>query len=620
MKRIIILGLMLVLLVSLIYAIPFTPQGNIDLKNYFNMTNLNYFDAFMMLGNIDLNGYDIVNATNISTTNINASNFYDNGIDISAIYVEQSGDQMTGNLTFSSGVGVNASYILNEPWINEAQESSLNVNSSNYWDSFGVASDLNNLITLHWNNITNKFIESIAGNYLFMNGAELNFNETLLNNNFIFRTEENDLNVNSSDYWDSLDSESDLTPSNFLTAGDYLFYAGDVIKVNNSAILGSANDLDASGDVINDSHFHSNSTITSVDWTKLQTYPVACPADTYLTQLGDSITCTGISDIYLLNTGDTATGDYVITGEINATSFYQNGIKVVDDSTGLSALTSGEIDQLENIGTTTISATQWGYLGGQDQAVATTDAPTFAGLTMTDAITGLNNTINANSLQQNLTGFWGFEYGSGGTAYDSSREGNDGTLTNMDNSTCWVAGKDGTALQFDGVDDYVEGNGLDFSTSGMTISAWLYAPVGTNTQNMMMVQIKEATGEGLEFYGYYEDYVALRWRFDDGSSGRIGCSWSEGEWSMFTGVFNGTHMILYRNGVECSSYFTGTNTITLNPSDVWNIGRNNYGGGQNYFNGSIDDVRIYNRALSEEEIRALYLGLGSQPTGHLSLK
>lgn len=39
--------------------------------------------------------------------------------------------------------------------------------------------------------------------------------------------------------------------------------------------------------------------------------------------------------------------------------------------------------QLHNIGTTTISATQWGYLGGQDQAVKTTSAPTFAGLTST---------------------------------------------------------------------------------------------------------------------------------------------------------------------------------------------------------------------------------------------
>lgn len=47
-----------------------------------------------------------------------------------------------------------------------------------------------------------------------------------------------------------------------------------------------------------------------------------------------------------------------------------------------SGLTTTEGDQLENINATTISSTQWGYLGALDQALATTDSPTFAGLTL----------------------------------------------------------------------------------------------------------------------------------------------------------------------------------------------------------------------------------------------
>ena len=46
-------------------------------------------------------------------------------------------------------------------------------------------------------------------------------------------------------------------------------------------------------------------------------------------------------------------------------------------SGGLTDLTTGELDQLENIGSSTISATQWGYLGATDQAIATTDAVAF---------------------------------------------------------------------------------------------------------------------------------------------------------------------------------------------------------------------------------------------------
>jgi len=47
---------------------------------------------------------------------------------------------------------------------------------------------------------------------------------------------------------------------------------------------------------------------------------------------------------------------------------------------GLSALTSGEVDQLENIGATTLSNTQWGYLGELDQSLTTSGTPTFATL------------------------------------------------------------------------------------------------------------------------------------------------------------------------------------------------------------------------------------------------
>lgn len=49
---------------------------------------------------------------------------------------------------------------------------------------------------------------------------------------------------------------------------------------------------------------------------------------------------------------------------------------------GLSALTSGEVNQLKAIDTTTISAAQWGYVGGADQPLKTTDSPTLGGLTI----------------------------------------------------------------------------------------------------------------------------------------------------------------------------------------------------------------------------------------------
>ena len=61
---------------------------------------------------------------------------------------------------------------------------------------------------------------------------------------------------------------------------------------------------------------------------------------------------------------------------------------------GVDTLTSGEVDQLENINSVTISNTQWGYLGASDQGSATTDTPTFAGLNV-DNININDNTIIA---------------------------------------------------------------------------------------------------------------------------------------------------------------------------------------------------------------------------------
>jgi len=65
-------------------------------------------------------------------------------------------------------------------------------------------------------------------------------------------------------------------------------------------------------------------------------------------------------------------------------------------------LTAAELGELQNIGATTISAGQWGYLGALDQALATTDSPTFAGLT---DVTG-NATFSGDVIFGAGTTFW----------------------------------------------------------------------------------------------------------------------------------------------------------------------------------------------------------------------
>ena len=73
------------------------------------------------------------------------------------------------------------------------------------------------------------------------------------------------------------------------------------------------------------------------------------------------------------------TGNIAVSGTVDGRDISADGsnLDTLYTTIGLSALTSGEVDQLENIGSTTINSTQWGYLGAMNQSVATTDAVTF---------------------------------------------------------------------------------------------------------------------------------------------------------------------------------------------------------------------------------------------------
>jgi len=89
---------------------------------------------------------------------------------------------------------------------------------------------------------------------------------------FLVTTEEGNLNVNSSDFWDGLDTEADLTPSSFLTAGDYISYTADTLNVDNQGIL------DAS----------------TINASQVANFDIACPTG-YFAQVinmsNESVTC-----------------------------------------------------------------------------------------------------------------------------------------------------------------------------------------------------------------------------------------------------------------------------------------------------------------------------------------
>jgi len=207
-----------------------------------------------------------------------------------------------------------------------------------------------------------------------------------------------------------------------------------------------------------------------------------------------------------------------------------------------------------------------------------------------------------------------FDEGNGNVAWDYSGYNNTGILkdaniTNSDGDTPpqWVDGKFGNALNFDRVDDYVnvsDSASLDI-TDEITVEAWfkpegIYQSMIVDKNNAYRIWI--SWGDGSWATLAFSVYINEAWNDTEFSVELL-----KGQWYHLLGVYNGSTSKLYLNGNLVASKSLSGN---INESDEeLLIGRYKYSG-EYYFNGTIDEVHIYNRALSEEEIKAEYvLGL-----------
>ena len=210
------------------------------------------------------------------------------------------------------------------------------------------------------------------------------------------------------------------------------------------------------------------------------------------------------------------------------------------------------------------------------------------------------------STQADLVGYWKFDEGFGTTAHDSSGNGLDGTL-NGDPE--WVIGQVGGALEFDG-DDSVEipHNPLLSITDEITITAWTY--MSANASGEMAIVSKGGWGANDLPYELTEDAGGvIFWQFYD-DAGRDTCapqSPPADEWHHLAATYDGQIFKCYIDG-ELADEWAYAGTMPENTASV-TIGQRSRGG--TYFNGIIDEVAIFNRALGEDEIPKTMMGLGS---------
>jgi len=211
----------------------------------------------------------------------------------------------------------------------------------------------------------------------------------------------------------------------------------------------------------------------------------------------------------------------------------------------------------------------------------------------------------------NLVGYWKFDEGSGQFAEDSSGHLNGGTLKN---GPVWGDG----ILCFDGNDDWVEvndSNTLDI-TNQITLSAWVYFDNNPTKWTKVVIKPYQSYSDPWELYcidfGHKSGspaYNVPRFIITDGVPASdygiaydVNYTLPEGSWHQIVGTYDGSIAILYVNSQPVAS---SSATLQIGANDMpLSIGGRL--GTNDSFNGCVDNVRIYNRALAQEEVATLY--------------
>jgi hypothetical protein len=226
----------------------------------------------------------------------------------------------------------------------------------------------------------------------------------------------------------------------------------------------------------------------------------------------------------------------------------------------------------------------------------------FFGPSFAFAITTGTSLSNAggSSLKTGLLGWWTFDGKDmlNGAAVDKSGNGNTGTLfTNIATSTFYTTGQLGQAFKFDGVDDYVQTPSINGSSlTTISYSFWVKTKIATNITALSW-GTNTACVMGTVSSGKMNCYV------DGGSAGSAttATTINDGKWHHVVFTTSASAQTIYLDGAQ-----SGTATETLSaPNSVVRIGRQQ-GGSTGYFNGSMDDARVYNRVLSASEVKQLY--------------
>jgi hypothetical protein len=195
--------------------------------------------------------------------------------------------------------------------------------------------------------------------------------------------------------------------------------------------------------------------------------------------------------------------------------------------------------------------------------------------------------------------------GSGTVTYDKSGNGNNGTLLPVGSEPTWVDGKYGKALLFDGIDDGVQLPAAVSRAAGdFTISMWVNV---TTVEAYVYCYTEGSTISNTPFIVLGLGASSQLWfSMRDNTVSVVSISGAvptAGVWYHLTVTRSGNVFTFYINGVSVDTKTTAINAITVNS---FYLGKFVRASESAQFNGVIDEVRIYNRALTQDEITDIY--------------
>jgi hypothetical protein len=213
----------------------------------------------------------------------------------------------------------------------------------------------------------------------------------------------------------------------------------------------------------------------------------------------------------------------------------------------------------------------------------------------------------------NPIGYWKFDAGSGTTAMDTSGNGYTGTLVN---GPVWTTGVLGDALAFNGTSSYVNvpsAKALD--AYPLTVATWFKTGTGTGLTGLVNKYVA-ASMNGYQIFmnngnlcaWYFRDSGDYVW---DGSGCTLSTAgFADNNWHYAVFVVDANGGRLYVDGSETASQAWTGNAGAINNSHALSFGR--YPGvAQPYFSGLLDDVRLYNAALTAQQVTTLYASFPS---------